>query len=502
MEIRDLSLITRDNFLNGFMAPAFPTFMTKNGDQAHIYLGEENSTGNNYLCILGGSKKMDVLIKTSGTRYDIEAEDSMKFYNIPKEILEKGFTVEVPEYEQIYEYNHRSKKANVEIRNRLIVKHLEEKDPTITFHFIDGPFIEIKDAGDKEFLVEFIDTETNKTEYSTTIKNNTWSRCYIRYFKKWLIKATEINSDKVYSHRLDLKGKNVLISLGSSSLGDTLAWFPHIEEFAKKHECKVYVSTFKNSLFENNYRDLIFVNPGVVINNIYASYEIGWFYDDDRFDGGKNPRDFKDIPLQATTTDILGLEHSDLRPRLVIPDLGRKIEEPYVCIGMHSTAQAKYWNNPTGWQEVTDWFISKGYKVVMLSLEEDGYMGNYYPKGVIGVEGEKTLANAMNYLKYSHMFIGIGSGLSWLSWSVGTPTVIISGFSSPITEPTTENVIRIFNSKSCTSCFNRYRLDAGDWNWCPDQKGTDRQFECTKSITGEHVINEIDKYFKLGFSKV
>jgi autotransporter strand-loop-strand O-heptosyltransferase len=501
MDIRESSLISSSNFLNGFMTPAFPTFLTKSGEQAHIYLGEDQSSGNNYLCLLGGSKEVNMEVKTQTDNYRIKANDSMKFYRVSNDMLEKGFKVVISEYDQVYEYHKGSKKASVEIRIPQIINDFVANEPKITFHFVEGPFIEIKDAEGQEFFVEFIDGDTGKLEYSTNVGNNTWSRCSIKYFKNWIIRATEINSKKVYEHNFDLKGKNALISLGSSSLGDTLAWFPHIEEFAKKHECKVYVSTFKNSLFENNYPDINFVSPGTGVNNIYASYEIGWFYHDERFDLYKNPRDFKDIPLQATTTDILGLDHSDLRPRLVIPDLGRRIEEPYVCIGIHSTAQAKYWNNPTGWQEVTDWFISKGYKVVMLSLEEDGYMGNYYPKGVIGVEGEKTLANAMNYLKYSHMFIGIGSGLSWLSWSVGTPTVIISGFSNPITEPTTENVIRIFNSKTCTSCFNRYRLDAGDWNWCPDQKGTDRQFECTKSITGEHVINEIEKYFKLGYSE-
>jgi FkbM family methyltransferase len=36
-------------------------------------------------------------------------------------------------------------------------------------------------------------------------------------------------------------------------------------------------------------------------------------------------------------------------------------------------------------------------------------------------------------------------------------------------------------------------LDAGDWNWCPLHKGTDRQFECTKQITSEMVIKEINK---------
>ena len=412
--------------------------------------------------------------------------------------LEKNYIINNFNWEGIGKKGYEAL-LNSKTRIPSIVDNTATKEPNISFNFIDGPFIEIKNAEGQEFFVEFIDGDTGKLEYSANNGNNTWSRCSIKYFKNWVIRATEINSNKVYEHKFDLKGKNVIISLGSSSLGDTIAWFPHIDEFAKKHECKVYVSTFKNFLFENNYPGLKFIHPGTVVNNIYASYEIGWFYDNETFDRYKNPREFKDIPLQATTTDILGLEHSSLRPKLVIPELERKINDPYVCIGMHSTAQAKYWNNPTGWQEVTDWFISKGYKVVMLSLEDDGYMGNYYPKGVIRIEEEKTLAAAMNLIKHSHMFVGIGSGLSWLSWAIGTPTVIISGFSSPKTEPLNDKVIRIFNPNGCTSCFNRYRLDAGDWNWCPDQKGTPRQFECTKSISGEYVIKEIEKYFDLGY---
>jgi hypothetical protein len=47
---------------------------------------------------------------------------------------------------------------------------------------------------------------------------------------------------------------------------------------------------------------------------------------------------------------------------------------------------------------------------------------------------------------------------------------------------------------ACTGCFNRYRLDAGDWNWCPDQKNTPRMFECTRRITGRQVIAAITPY--------
>jgi autotransporter strand-loop-strand O-heptosyltransferase len=88
-------------------------------------------------------------------------------------------------------------------------------------------------------------------------------------------------------------------------------------------------------------------------------------------------------------------------------------------------------------------------------------------------------------------FVGIGSGLSWLAWSLGIRTVLISGFSTPVSEFEGEDVIRIFNPDKCNGCYNRYKFNPGDWNWCPDHKGTERQFECTTSISGRHVIARI-----------
>jgi autotransporter strand-loop-strand O-heptosyltransferase len=88
------------------------------------------------------------------------------------------------------------------------------------------------------------------------------------------------------------------------------------------------------------------------------------------------------------------------------------------------------------------------------------------------------------------LFIGISSGLSWLSWASGTPTVIISGFTDEDLEPTI-GVTRIINKEVCNSCWSNYEFDPGDWNWCPVHKGTKRQFECSKTITGDDVIEKI-----------
>ena len=373
---------------------------------------------------------------------------------------------------------------------------VNKNKPRFNINFFEGPFVEIKDAEGKEFTVDFIDNDKGTTHYTTNLKNNHWARCYIQYYKNWLIRIKDKSTGDIHEERLDLKGKNVLISIESSSLGDSLSWFPHIEEFRKIHGCNIFLSTFKNELFIKNYPEITFINPGQVVSNLDSIYRIGWFYDGDSFNKDKNPRDFKNIPMQATTTDILGLPHTNLRANIVIKDSSRPMEEDYVCIGYHSTAQTKYWNNPTGWQEIVDWLISKGKKVVMISHEVDGYMGNKNPGGVIYIEGEKTLDNAIRYIKNSEMFIGIGSGLSWLSWSLEVPTVLISGFSTPKTEFLGPGVIRIFNSKVCNGCFNRGRLDASDWNWCPEHKGTDRQFECTKTITGKDVIEKIENYWE------
>ncbi len=496
LEIRDPKGEKKNNIFNSFMVPTYPYIKTRRGNYAHIYLGKDNNTQNYFVCISGSTEeKIEAKIKYGDKEFDVHADFyPMRFFYVSEKMLEDGFTVYVPGYDITYEYSKESKYADIKIWNKELITHLFDTKPNISFNFIDGPFVEIKNSPNKTFLVQFINSDTGEVKYETTLSNNHWAKCSFKYYINWKIKVTDLSSSEIYEHDKNLRGKKVFICFESSSLGDTLAWFPYVEEFRKKHDCIVYVSTFKNDLFAKEYPDINFVNPGTSLNDLYALYRIGWFYENQKFNKNLNPLDFKNIPLQKTASDILGLEYFPIPPKITLPKLPRPIIEPYVCIAIHSTAQAKYWNNPTGWQEVTDWLISKGYKVVMLSLEEDGYMGNSYPKGITKVEGDRSLTNAINYLQHSEMFIGIGSGLSWLSWSSGIPTVIISGFSSPDTEPIDNKIIRIFNGSTCNSCFNRYRLDAGDWNWCPDHKGTERQFECTKSITGDSVIEKISGY--------
>jgi autotransporter strand-loop-strand O-heptosyltransferase len=334
--------------------------------------------------------------------------------------------------------------------------------------------------------------ENNEVVYETTLKNNNWARVNRKWLSKWKISLKSLEGS-YNEHIFEPYGKRVFISFESSSLGDTIAWIPYIEEFRKKWNCEVIVSTFLNHLFEDKYPQIEFVEPGSTVNDIYALFRLGWFYDGDLFNKDMNKSDFTKIPLQKTATDILGLDYKEIKP--LIKDITPySSEKPYICIANHSTAQTKYWNNPNGWQELVDYVKSVGYDVYLLSKEQDGYMGNKNPTGVIKIDN-KSLEEIGSILLGSKGFVGLGSGLSWFSWALNVPTILISGFSEPYQEM--QSVHRIINESVCHGCFARHTFDKGDWNWCPDHKGTNRQFECTKSITFDMIKPKIDEILSI-----
>ena len=353
------------------------------------------------------------------------------------------------------------------------------KPITINLHNINGLFVELLgDEGFGDATVEVYD-DNNNLHYTNTLKPNTWVRLNRKYFTDWTIKLLKDN-EIFYTDKLNFNGKKVLISFDSKSLGDSIAWMPYVEEFRKKHNCEVIISTFRNGLFEPIYPDLTFVSPGSTVNNIFAQYVFGWFYDKER-----EPVTPNLIPLQQTASNILGLDFKEIHSKVYFEPKERPYSEKYICIATNSTAGCKLWNNPTGWKDLTSYLLTKGYKVVNISKDGDR---------VEGVENisDDSMENTMNVIHHSEFVIGLSSGLSWLSWGLGKHVVMISNFTEQNHEFTT-NCTRITNHSVCNGCWNNplFKFDKGDWNWCPEHKGTDRQFECHKSITSDMVINQI-----------
>jgi len=350
---------------------------------------------------------------------------------------------------------------------------------TLDSNSIDGYFIELSTNINNPFRVEVYDEKENLV-YTTKLTSGMYSKLSRQYYTKW---KTKLFVDELtFEHEFNLENSRVFIVFESSSLGDTLAWMPYCEEFRKKHNCHVIVSSFMNSMFEDQYPEIEFVGRGVVVPNIKALYRFGWFYD-----RNKEPEEPNTIPLQKAATNILGLDYTEIRPKLSFTPGPRPIEEKYVTIGMSTTAGCKEWSHPNGWQTLINYLNNMGYKVAVIQKESFSGIEN-----VLDWTGNKPLQERMCQIYHSEFYIGLGSGLSWLAWAVNKHVVMISNFSKDGHE-FTDNTTRITNPLVCNGCWNnpKFKFDKGDWYWCPEHKGTERQFECHKSITPEMVINQI-----------
>ncbi len=373
--------------------------------------------------------------------------------------------------------NQEAKQAYIKAYDTTDKKYVEPIENLEIFtHFVDGPFLEVKGNSDKKYRVQFVD-DNGLVHYEDTIGCNMWVRLNRKYFTKWRVNIYE-GSTLVHTKILNFENQRVLIGLDSKSLGDTLAWFPYIEEFKNKHRCKIIASTFHNDFFKNSYPDIEFVEPGTVVHNIIAKYEIGWFYDNN-----KEPELPNTIPLQKTATNILGLPYRELIPNIDFVPKQRPYNEKYVAIATASTAGLKYWTKE-GWQEVINYLKSEGYRVIHISKEGTDLQ--------VEQLSDTSMQNTMNVLYHAEFLIGLSSGLSWLAWAMRKKVVMISNFTEADHEFQTD-CIRITNTQVCHGCWNKseFTFDKGDWNWCPKHKNTDRHFECHRSIKAQTVIDKI-----------
>jgi autotransporter strand-loop-strand O-heptosyltransferase len=360
---------------------------------------------------------------------------------------------------------------------KIIELPIQKQKVSISQHFVDNPFLEIKGNVDSKFKVQFFDGNGSIT-YENIINSNTWIKLNRTYFTNWTTKVWEGN-EMIYANYLHLHNKRVFIVIESKSLGDTLAWVPYALEFQKLHQCKVILSTFWNRIL--HYPELELVEPGIVVNNVYALYRIGWFYNSD-----KEPEIPNTIPLQKAATNILGLDFTEQRPVLAYTPVKFESAGKFVTIATNSTSGCKFWTKE-GWQELINYLVSQNYLVYNVSKEKNPF------DNCVQIE-DTSIENTINMISNSKFFIGLSSGLSWLAWALNVKVFMISNFTEADHEFT--DCVRITNTNVCHGCWNEEGIifDKGDWNWCK-HKDTDKHFECHKSITAQMVIEKIKAAF-------
>ncbi len=377
---------------------------------------------------------------------------------------------------------------------KAVVEEPETEEVEFYPSFMNGAKLKIK-GGRGIYNVRFIDSSNERILFNAYSKANACPETFINYFIPWRIEVWQ-KGKKIYSYNLSLKDKEVFISINSTSLGDNIAWIPYIAEFQRKHECKLRVSTFWNQLFsDNQYDNINFVDPEEQQTDLDAYYKVGVFDVDDR---KLHPTHPSIIPLQRVAADRLGLPYSEIKPKIARLNKPQVSETPYVVICTESTAKAKEWQNKNGWQQVVNKLVECGYEVRVIQIR---------PTELIRINdrtGKASIHNRIKEISAAKAFIGLPSGLTWIAWALDVPVVMVSGFSEPFCEMTeNENVIRVQNFEVCHGCWNNpeHKFEKSKNNqipdWCPVHKGTPRQFECTKSITAEMVINALTKVISL-----
>ena len=371
-------------------------------------------------------------------------------------------------------------KIGVDTLNQFLKDYKE--DVKIEIEYCGKPRVEILGNSNKIFFVEFINGDTNEIIHSGEINSNMWIECNKQYYINWVIK---VNGEIV--DRFNIKNKKVLISFDSKSIGDTIAWAPYAVEFSKKNDCYVILSTFHNDWFKglDKYKNIKFIPPGKVVE-CYTQYNIGWYKNDDGMwlDDNSILNRCNLIPLQQTATDTLGLEFKELNYGINLGKDKRPFKGKYVVFGPQATSGCKEWVYDS-WCKLASKFVDDGYKVFVCSVN---------PLNIPDTTDiNKSLTITATYLKHSDIFVGLGSGLSWLNWALGKHTYMINGFAEEGHE-FTSNLTKITNDL-CIKCWNDpvYMFDPSNWDWCPVYEGTKLQHICQKSITVEQVFNIIKK---------
>jgi autotransporter strand-loop-strand O-heptosyltransferase len=338
--------------------------------------------------------------------------------------------------------------------------------------------------------VRLTDLDTGNILFATD-SNGAFVNSTKRYFVRFAIEVWE-GGNSVFRHEYSAAGRDVLVQFPVGTLGDLIGWFPYAVKFKELHGCQLTcaMSALLIPLFRNAYPDIRFVtHEEVRPEEFYATYCIGLFFDDE--DRVWQPCDFRLVGLHRTASYILGVDPSEMPPRLALPDDSRPLAEPYVCIAVQSSTQCKYWNNPNGWREVVAFLKRSGYRVVCIDqkpVHGSGMVWNHIPHGAEDETGDRPLTERARWLRHADFFVGLSSGLAWLAWAAGTAVVMISGFTHPTNEFATP--YRVINWHACNGCWNdvRHRFDHKDFLWCPRHAGTPRQFECTRLITAAQVI--------------
>jgi autotransporter strand-loop-strand O-heptosyltransferase len=303
---------------------------------------------------------------------------------------------------------------------------------------------------------------------------------------------------QIITEKKEIKPRT-LVEIQSNALGDSVGAMAIIEKWRQETGKDVSVLCKFSELFRGSY-------PNIMIYD-KENTSVDFIVEDGIWNVGGVDHNEKilttykfDVPLLEGYAKDFNISHEGVTLKVDKSNGQRPIKAKYVCIGVHSTAQCKYWNHPGAWDELCKMLRKKDLTPVVVekdfSFGIPGHMNEVPSKAVkkLGM----PFNDVLNYLQHAEMFIGLSSGLTWVAQGLGKQTVIISNATSKDNEHINDKTLRIYEESVCHGCFHKYPFNAGDWLWCPVYRDDDaRRFICTKAITPESVMEQIEKFYNI-----
>ncbi len=176
-------------------------------------------------------------------------------------------------------------------------------------------------------------------------------------------------------------------------------------------------------------------------------------------------------------------------PGIALAPDSRPLARRYVCVAAQSAWRAARWERPGGWHALLRCLTDAGYEVVCIDSPSPALVdeSSVLARDAHGLPPDLPWVERARWLRHAECFIGVPGDLPWLAWAVGTPAVLIGGFTHPVSEFGTAH--RVMNGHACNSCWNDpgAAFDEADPSSCPRHAGTLRQFECARLISVEQV---------------
>jgi autotransporter strand-loop-strand O-heptosyltransferase len=286
------------------------------------------------------------------------------------------------------------------------------------------------------------------------------------------------------------------IVLKANALGDSIGWMGQVERYQKATGDEVDVfCKFVDIFGAKNIN--IYPKSSPLIDNTYEQSFAIDYYNWERPSRFTNKvRGIKEGGLIQMASEVLGFEEiHEVKPTLKLKLKDIKLRRPTVSLASLSTMQQRLWTLNGGWNRVISYLKGRGIDVV--SLDQHAQFGKGVSRGDIpdvtsipSASKNKTglsIRLAASYINKSLFFMGLSSGLSWLAWALNKPVVMVVGSISERFH--FKNPYFVQNKNVCHACWDKHDIVKNDWYWCPENK----DFECTRQITPEMVIEKIDK---------